>query len=210
MSFSNQLPILISTLEVEDVFPFIPFEAPQNHPDVVWINQEHEGITIDIVRSLKEQVLSKPYQADISIYVLLHLHESTMEAQQALLKLLEEPPAHVRFILTVNYPSVLLSTILSRVHLHSESKKGEPETTHRSFHELKAESVGARVQWVTEIKDRHEALLVVTAWMEEITRSIETQPTLTQVNQLRNLSKGITYLQANTNPKLVLEHLLLV
>lgn len=55
-----------------------------------------------------------PNEADYKIYILVNAHLMSVQAQNAILKVLEEPPAYVRFILTVENKSALLPTVLSR------------------------------------------------------------------------------------------------
>lgn len=69
---------------------------------------------IDDVRELKEAVHTLPYESDKKVYIIDEVHMLTKEAFNALLKTLEEPPAHVVFILATTEEEKLLDTILSR------------------------------------------------------------------------------------------------
>ncbi|MCB9810965.1 MAG: DNA polymerase III subunit gamma/tau [Candidatus Nomurabacteria bacterium] len=69
---------------------------------------------IDDVRELKEAVHTVPYESKYKIYIIDEVHMLTKEAFNALLKTLEEPPAHVVFILATTEEEKLLDTILSR------------------------------------------------------------------------------------------------
>jgi DNA polymerase-3 subunit gamma/tau len=69
---------------------------------------------IDDVRELKEAVHTLPYESDYKVYIIDEVHMLTKEAFNALLKTLEEPPAHVVFILATTEEEKLLDTILSR------------------------------------------------------------------------------------------------
>ena len=70
---------------------------------------------IDAIRSMRQTAYTLPNEAEYIIYVLLGAHTMTTEAQNALLKLLEEPPDYVRIILTVPNRRQLLPTVISRV-----------------------------------------------------------------------------------------------
>ncbi len=69
---------------------------------------------IDDIRELKEAVHTLPYQSKYKVYIIDEVHMLTKEAFNALLKTLEEPPAHVLFILATTEEEKLLDTILSR------------------------------------------------------------------------------------------------
>jgi DNA polymerase III subunit gamma/tau len=69
---------------------------------------------IDDIRELKEAVHTLPYESKYKVYIIDEVHMLTKEAFNALLKTLEEPPAHVVFILATTEEEKLLDTILSR------------------------------------------------------------------------------------------------
>lgn len=69
---------------------------------------------IDEIRNLREHVKLKPVTGKYRIYIIDEVHMLTPEAFNALLKTLEEPPAHVKFIFATTAPHKILPTILSR------------------------------------------------------------------------------------------------
>ena len=69
---------------------------------------------IDDIRELREAVHTVPYESERKVYIIDEVHMLTKEAFNALLKTLEEPPAHVVFILATTEEEKLLDTILSR------------------------------------------------------------------------------------------------
>ena len=87
-----------------------------NHPDIIFITHEKPG-TIgvdDIRRQVNNDVAIKPYKGPKKIYIMNEGEKMTAQAQNALLKTLEEPPEYaVLLILTGNVDS-LLQAILSR------------------------------------------------------------------------------------------------
>src|SRR5204862_1462860 len=87
--------------------------ADGSDPDVMEIDAaSNRGI--DEVRELREKVLYAPLRARYKIYILDEAHQVTKDAFNALLKTLEEPPAHVKFIFATTDPQKVLPTILSR------------------------------------------------------------------------------------------------
>lgn len=69
---------------------------------------------IDEVRQLRENVKFSPTKGKYKIYVIDEVHMLTQEAFNALLKTLEEPPSHVKFIFATTHPHKVIPTILSR------------------------------------------------------------------------------------------------
>ena len=69
---------------------------------------------IDEIRTLRENVKFSPVSGEYKIYIIDEVHMLTQEAFNALLKTLEEPPEHVKFIFATTRPDKVLSTILSR------------------------------------------------------------------------------------------------
>ncbi|MCL6593642.1 MAG: DNA polymerase III subunit gamma/tau, partial [Alicyclobacillus sp.] len=69
---------------------------------------------VDEIRQLREKVLYAPTSAERKVYIVDEVHMLTPEAFNALLKTLEEPPAHVLFILATTEPHKLPGTIISR------------------------------------------------------------------------------------------------
>ncbi len=72
------------------------------------------SIGIDLVRGVLEAVSKQPYEGKYSVVILFEAHLATTEAQNAILKLLEEPPSSAVLVLTTRYPDRLLPTVLSR------------------------------------------------------------------------------------------------
>lgn len=87
------------------------------HPDVTVVQGEGgaRSFHLDVVRQLREDAYILPNEADRRVFVLCDVQEMTEQAQNALLKILEEPPSHALFILTCEQRSQLLETVLSRV-----------------------------------------------------------------------------------------------
>jgi DNA polymerase-3 subunit gamma/tau len=69
---------------------------------------------IDDIRQLREQVKFAPVHGQFRVYIIDEVHQITTDAFNALLKTLEEPPPHVKFIFATTAPNKVPSTILSR------------------------------------------------------------------------------------------------
>ncbi|MCR5778774.1 MAG: DNA polymerase III subunit delta [Lachnospiraceae bacterium] len=87
-----------------------------NHPDIVMVRHEKPNIiSVDEIRTqIVSDVLIKPYSSPHKIYIVPDATMMTQQAQNALLKTLEEPPAYAIIILLTDNKEKLLSTLLSR------------------------------------------------------------------------------------------------
>lgn len=83
------------------------------HPDVIVLG-ENEKINTDMASSLTTDVVVRPFEEDFKVYVLLNVDDICEEAQNKLLKTIEEPPKSVFFILCAKAERKLLQTVLSR------------------------------------------------------------------------------------------------
>ncbi|MCR4896351.1 MAG: DNA polymerase III subunit delta [Lachnospiraceae bacterium] len=88
-----------------------------NHPDIVTVTHEDHpnSIGVDEVRDqIVDDVIIRPYSAPYKIYLVPEAEKMTPQAQNALLKTLEEPPAYVVIMLLTTATSVFLPTVRSR------------------------------------------------------------------------------------------------
>jgi len=87
--------------------------ASGNHPDFITVEDpEHKNVAVKIVRQIREDVFIRPNESAYKIY--LFPQELGIEGQNALLKILEEPPPYGVFILLADNPEKLLTTVRSR------------------------------------------------------------------------------------------------
>ncbi len=75
--------------------------------------------SVDDVRELRDGVRSLPFESDVKVYIIDEVHMLSKSAFNALLKTLEEPPAHVIFILATTELHKVPETVISRCELHS-------------------------------------------------------------------------------------------
>ena len=83
------------------------------HPDLITVTDpEHKNVAVRIVRQIRDDVFIRPNESDHKIYIFPQ--ELGLEGQNALLKILEEPPAYGVFILLTDNPEKLLPKVRSR------------------------------------------------------------------------------------------------
>lgn len=86
-----------------------------NQPDVLWITREKASIGVDEIRlRLNADIQVKPYTSPYKIYIIDSADKLTEQAQNALLKTVEEPPEYAVIVLLAGNINNLLPTILSR------------------------------------------------------------------------------------------------
>lgn len=87
-----------------------------NHPDVIKVQHEKPSVISvdDIRKQVNDTVLIRPYQGAYKVYIINDADLMTQQAQNALLKTLEEPPKYVVFLLLTENADLLLPTITSR------------------------------------------------------------------------------------------------
>lgn len=83
-------------------------------PDVTEVGGEGASLSVDTIRRLREDAYLLPNESAYRVMILADAQTMTPQAQNALLKILEEPPAHLLFILTCDTRTNLLETIRSR------------------------------------------------------------------------------------------------
>ncbi len=91
--------------------------ASGNHPDylVLTIPEDKKTIGVELVREqIIKEAYVRPFHAGRKVFVIENSEALTVEAQNALLKILEEPPAYAVFLLLSPTPDQLLQTVLSR------------------------------------------------------------------------------------------------
>lgn len=85
------------------------------HPDVITVDDpEKKTVSVDLVRQARADMYVRPNEAERKVYIFPRAQDMRTEAQNALLKVLEEPPAYGMFLLLSDMPEKLLPTIRSR------------------------------------------------------------------------------------------------
>ena len=85
------------------------------HPDFITVDDpEKKTVPVDLIRKAREDIYIQPNEADRKIYLFPRAQDMGIPGQNALLKVLEEPPAYGVFLLLTDNPEKLLPTIRSR------------------------------------------------------------------------------------------------
>ncbi len=185
------------------------------------ILQGENSIGIDSIRNLQHQLSLKPYSSSYKIAILPNAEKLTIQAQNAMLKLLEEPPKDTIIILSSPTPEVLLPTVISRCQIVRLPAKPQEEIDKEMINSqllildsiLKA-GVGERIKIADEIaKNREEGIRFCQAqliiWRRKMIQLKSNQKKAQCVKTIHLIQQALKMLEANVNPKLTLENLLL-
>lgn len=197
--------IIFQTTNPNQVTKLIPFFRLENNPDLIQVNQDASGITIETIRNLQSDFSQKPYVESHKIVILYDAQSMNIVCQNALLKSLEEPPAHLQLILVTSSPSVLLSTIRSRCQLITDTLTVQTVSQFPSLSQLQVSSVPEVIDVAAQIKERSDASIYVLQLIDESKHQLASSPTLKLVSNLKALQQAYLMLQANTNVKMVME-----
>lgn len=111
--------------------------ADRNQPDIIYVSHEKPNtISVDDIRQqLNNDIVIKPYSSKYKIYIVDEAEKMNPQAQNALLKTIEEPPAYAVIMLLTTNADSFLQTILSRcITLNLKSVKDETIRKHLMSH----------------------------------------------------------------------------
>ncbi len=109
------------------------------HPDVIEIDAASNN-GVDEVRDLIDKIKYAPIQGIYKVYIIDEVHMMTTGAFNALLKTLEEPPAHAIFILATTEPHKIIPTILSRCQRFDFQKVSKDDMVERLVYVMNQEN----------------------------------------------------------------------
>lgn len=204
------------------------------HPDFISIQPDGQFLKIDAIRQLQHSISLKPMEGARQVCVVHRADKMTLEAANAFLKTLEEPPSQVVLLLTAASTSEIMPTILSRCQLLKCSKLTEQRLmelikNHLSFYKMKtlpeeqirflaAFSEGSfadakKIIHYDLLSIREAILKAITSpkheaipTIFEISNELDTSPEqlLLAARILRSIVKDILLIQNNTNPSHIL------
>lgn len=123
-----------------------------SHPDVIEIDAASNN-GVEEVRDLIEKVKYLPIKGKYKVYIIDEVHMMTSGAFNALLKTLEEPPAHVVFILATTEPHKVLPTIVSRCQRYDFTKVEDDAIRAKMIEILDHEKINYDIPSVNAIID---------------------------------------------------------
>lgn len=146
-----------------------------NNPDFILIEPDGNNIKIDQIRNMQRKVQEKPIISNNKVYIINGADLMTKEAQNALLKTLEEPPEFVTIILVGENENEFLATIKSRcmiLHFNpisdSEMKKYLEENYNMNVTSNMLDVFQGSIGKAIELKDKQEEYLTIESAIENL------------------------------------------
>lgn len=133
-----------------------------NNPDIIIIDEEEESIKTEQIKELTNNILEKPIQGNKKIYIINNSENMTKEAQNSLLKTLEEPPEYAIIILITKNENLLLNTIKSRcikipfVRLNDNEIMQYFKTISEEINKNMLNAFGGSIEKAIHLKDKSE------------------------------------------------------
>ena len=120
-----------------------------NHPDFITVDDpEKKTVTVDLIRSARADMYIQPNESDHKIYLFPRAQDMGLPGQNALLKVLEEPPKYGVFLLLTDNPDKLLPTVRSRcteLHLRPLREEVLRRELEQKFPEAEKEDLEAAI-----------------------------------------------------------------
>ncbi len=178
----------------------------RNHPDLLYF-PTGDKLGIEQARIIKKHFSLKPYQAVGQVVILEDASTLTPEAQNAMLKILEEPPANAILILGASSDAKFLPTILSRCQVirlqptAGPRREGEQKTDYfKEIEKLLSANIEERLEYIEKNKKREELLQSLLSYFHQNLRSSSFLKELLQAEEWEN---------QNVNIRAILEYLIL-
>ncbi len=215
LSFSQQLQKIAQLFDQEFVSIF-------ESVDLTIVNGDRESesispLQIEQVRDLHLEVLQAPLQHSLRIFVLMDIQTASHPALNAVLKLLEEPPTHVQFVLTTSQLDMVLPTVQSRcqiIHDFSEDIRQKAFSLPASLADIVENFPNRHLepakvfQISEEYREKPKAIELITHLIQQIQLHQTTHPTPFWTAFLQSALHSLQLLEQNVHTRLVVEELL--
>ncbi|MBI4067296.1 hypothetical protein HY407_02840, partial [Candidatus Gottesmanbacteria bacterium] len=172
----------------------------------------HPSIGIEDVRTIKEFLIYKPFGANSRMVILTEAEKATHEAQNALLKILEEPPDYTYIILSAKHEDLLLPTIRSRaqiIKLADQEVFADKDKNYPDILKILLDTkIGPKLLLVQAIgKTKEEILAFLDQFIPYLRGEMKSNPVNSSkyAQIIQKFLKARQLISLNTNPKLTLE-----
>ncbi len=172
--FARQILCLDKEKCTNDCDSCIKFQT-LNHPDYIYIEQDGNSIKIEKIREMQKSIQEKPILSEKKVYIINNVETMTKEAQNCLLKTLEEPPEYAVIILICKNENILLTTIKSRCMIMQFDKISDDnmikyirENIEVKTSEELIDAFQGSIGKMIELKDKEEEYLNIQRLINEI------------------------------------------
>lgn len=194
--------MLITTNPQLYVEQHFQLDLARQHPDTYCIKPE-KSIGIEDVRHIISYAQHRPLVKPHKHIVILDAHTATIEAQNALLKLLEEPPSFVTIILVTPQATGFLETVTSRCQIifdHHEDAANTVTPTTDDYQALLALPLVARLQLIPATKSKQDMTIWINTLISSARKHYRENPHAHTLHNLTVLLQTKEYLDKNANP----------
>lgn len=202
MQLTIMIPLLVIFYTKHSLKQFLEEKKTHEISIITNLTPQASEYSIDQIREIKKEVkVGNPMKRT---YILEDFDKSSFEAQNSFLKLLEEPPDNVEFILCVSQPYLLLPTIISRTKIIrlgiSKVSKGDKNFKKKDFH-----SVDFSLFTCSSRDDCLDILTQVLLFFRE--RFLDDPKSTAIIKESLTVYRLVQ--NNNINPQLALDHLLI-
>lgn len=181
--------------------------------DITFIESE-KAVGITQVRDFQKRIFLKPFKSDQKAVILEASNGLTLESQNALLKVLEEPPKNTIIMLLVESDESILATILSRctiISLDKDVKQKDLAEYEKILLSLRDSGVGDRLKLAQDkSKTKEEALAFIENLILAAENILQENPNKEFLKATRLMQKTYTEIKStNSNLRLAMENLFL-
>lgn len=190
----------------------------KDHPDLLVLSKKKKkkSLGIDQIRASIKYLNEKPFSLKYKFLVIPQAYLLTTQAQNALLKTLEEPPLYADIFLLTKTREDLLETIISRCKLVSIRKEGEyvfKKEDKNSAFKIRNMKMGKRLDWADDFSREDLEVIIQTLekWILELRSGIiEDNNEVKSYSNIKMVLKILNDLQkTNINKSLALKNLVL-
>lgn len=178
----------------------------KDHPDLLYFESDQK-LGVAEAKKIREFLSLKPYSSSSRAVVLESAHKLTIEAQNSLLKTLEEPPLNSLIILGVEKKTQLLPTIVSRCqieNLESTVINEKSKDYSKDIEDLINSSFDQRFEYIEKLEEKEKFLESLVLYFKDKFSGDKTN--LEYIKQLMNAQM---WAGVNVNLRFILEYLML-
>ena len=202
-SLQKRVEAIVQELRIQSSDFRIEENNLPSHPDLLY-TQDDEKLGVEKTKEIRKFLTTKPFQSDKKVLIIESAENLTIDAQNSLLKLLEEPPGESIILLGVDSEQSLLPTILSRCQI--EYLLDTPKTSFKyaqKIEELPSKTLEERFEFIEKLTERE-------VFLDEMLRfyrlKMHQDPGLS--GWVKELLKASEYKKGRVTIRLILEYLM--
>jgi len=196
--------------KTQEILDELGMKSHENNPDLLIVKPQEKKKSIGIgqSRAASKFLNERPFQHKDKVVIVNRAELLTTQAQNALLKTLEEPPAYATIILSAKTEESLLETVVSRCKKVRVGDKVAEKSDKPTSGNVLGMSIGERLSWAADYskEDRETVIETLEEWLAQLREDLDT----TAVKNIETIVEIRNDLEhTNVSLKLALENLVL-